>query len=158
MKETITNKFETLKEFLIKSEEATPEELKELTANNCFNEGCNTFEIIGNEYKVLTGEEVDSVAQQEILDLLWAFNAKFIAEHTEFYKTASNYERIEFIETLKSIQEKFCEGANSIVKALISDLDEFVEDAIEIDGRENFIAYYDGEEHEYNDLYIYKTN
>lgn len=152
------NKLETLKEFLIFTGEATAEDLAALTIENTYNENYNTFEIIGNEYKVLTNDEADKAAKEYILDSLWAFNAAFILEHTEFYKTAYNYECKEFTEALQQLQERLCESANSIVKALIYDIDEFVQDAIDADGRGHFISYYDGKEYEYNSLYIYRTN
>lgn len=150
-------KLETLKRFLISTNEATPKELAALTVGNAYNENYNTFEVIGNEYKVLTDDEADEEAKENILNSLWAFNAYFTLEHTDFYKTAYDCECEEFAEALQMIQDKLGESANSIVKALIYDLDEFVEDAIDIDGRGNFISYYDGVEHwdSENDLYIY---
>lgn len=152
------NKFETLKDFLISTGEATAEELAALTVENTYNENYNTFEVIGNEYKVLTDEEADEETKESILNSLWAFNAYFILEHTEFYKTAYNYECKKFTEALQQLQERLCESANSIVKALISDLDDFVQDAIDSDGRGHFISYYDGKETKYKNLYIYRTN
>ena len=56
------------------------------------------------------------------------------------------------------LQSSICEGINSIVKALIVDIDEFITDAIDADGRGHFISWYDGREHEQNDLFIYRTN
>lgn len=152
------NKFETLKEFLISTGEATAEELATLTVGSTYNENENTFEIIGNEYKVLTDEEADEETKESILNSLWAFNGYFILEHTDFYRTARDYECKEFTEALQQLQNSLCESANSIVKALIYDLDEFVQDAVEADGRGHFISYYDGKENEHNGLYIYRTN
>lgn len=151
-------KLETLKAFLINTGEATAEELAALTLGNTYNENYNTFEVIGNEYKVLTDEEADNEAKESILNSLWAFNADFILEHTEFYKTAYNYECKEFTEALQQLQERLCESANSIVKALIYDLDVFIDDAIDADGRGHFISYYDGKENEHNGLYIYRID
>lgn len=152
------NKFKTLKEFLISTGEATAEELAALTLENTYNENYNTFEVIGNEYKVLTDDEADQEAKEYILESLWAFNAYFILEHTDFYRTAYDYECEEFAEALQQLQDRLGESANSIVKALIYDLDEFVDDAIDTDGRGHFISYYDGKENEHNGLYIYRTN
>ena len=153
-------KLETLKKFLISTNEATPEELAALTVGNAYNENYNTFEVIGNEYKVLTDDEADEEAKENILNSLWAFNADFIITRTEFWNTCTDREASEVIKALKEMQSRLCESANSIVKALIYDLDKFVDDAIDSDGRGHFITYYDGVEHwdSENDLYIYRTN
>lgn len=151
-------KFEALKAFLVEKGHATPEELETATPENTYNENWDTFEIIGNEYKVFTDGEADEAAKNEIVNSLWAFNAKFILEHTEFYNTAYNHECKEFTEALQQLQSKLCESANALVKALIVDLEEFAEDAIDKDGRGHFISFYDGEEYESGDFYIYRTN
>lgn len=151
-------KLATLKNFLLNEDIATPEELNGLTVENCYNDSYNTFEIIGNEYKVLTDAEADEEAKESILNDLWAFNADFILRHTEFYKTSCDREDEAFVSSLKGIQANICEGANSIVKALICDIDEFVTDAIDADGRGHFLSFYDGREHEQDDFYIYRTN
>ena len=59
---------------------------------------------------------------------------------------------------LRQIQENICEGGNGLVKALISDIDEFVDDAINADGRGHFMSSYDGAEYEQDDLYIYRMS
>jgi hypothetical protein len=56
------------------------------------------------------------------------------------------------------MQSELCESANAIVKAIISDIDEFIQDAIDSDGRGHFINSYDGEENEHGEYYIYRTN
>ena len=154
----LTSKFEELKKFLLEIGKAEFEELQSLTISNTYNESYETFEIMGNEYKVLTDTEADEETKKQILDSLWAFNADFILQHTEFYKTSSDREDTEFVNSLKQLQGDICESANSIVKALIIDIDAFVEDAIDADGRGHFISYYDGEEIEQDDFYIYRTN
>ena len=154
----LNKKFESLKAYLIESGEATTQELEAVTIKNSYNDNYKTFEIVGNEYKVLTDTEADEEAKNQILDSLWAFNADFILQHTEFYKTSSDFEDAEFINSLQQLQSSICEGANTIVKALINDIDMFVENAIDLDGRGHFISWYDGEEVEQGDLYIYRTN
>ena len=154
----LNKKLESLKAYLIGSGEAEKSELEAVTVENSYNDSYKTFEVIGNEYKVLTDAEADEEAKENILDSLWAFNADFILQHTEFYKTSSDREDTEFVNSLKQLQGDICESANSIVKALIIDIDAFVEDAIDADGRGHFISYYDGEEIEQDDFYIYRTN
>lgn len=157
-KYTAEQKLEALKRYLIDKGDATPEELEELTHENTYNENYNTFEVLGNEYKVLTDEEADEAAAEEIKNSLWAFNADFILCHTEFYNTSTSREDAEFIKALQELQSRLCESANAIVKALIVDLDDFVTNAIGADGRGHFISWYDGRENEQDIFYIYRTN
>jgi hypothetical protein len=58
---------------------------------------------------------------------------------------------------LGKMQGKLCEGANELVRALIEDMDAFIEDAIGADGRGHFLSSYDGNEEEIkiNDEYFY---
>lgn len=154
----INNKLEALKAYLLEAGEATAEELKDATAENTYNDSYNTFEIIGNEYKVLTDEEADQEAAEEIKNSLWAFNADFIITHTEFWNTCTDREAGEAIKALQEMQSKLCESVNALVKALIVDIEDFIEDAIDADGRGHFISFYDGEEYESGNYYIYRTN
>ena len=154
----LKSKLESLKAYLIENGEAEKTELEAVTVKNSYNDNFNTFEIVGNEYKVLTDTEADEEAKEHILNDLWAFNADFILRHTEFYNTSSDREDAEFIDSLQKLQSSICESANSIVKALIVDIDAFVEDAIESDGRGHFISWYDGKEEEQDEFFIYRTN
>lgn len=154
----LNKKLETLKKYLIESGEVEKSELEVATVENSYNEYCNTFEIVGNEYKVLTDAEADEEAKNQILDSLWAFNADFILSHTAFYGNSTPSEDEIFVNSLQEMQSKLCESANNIVKALIVDIDEFVENAIDADGRGHFISWYDGEEVEQDEFYIYRTN
>jgi hypothetical protein len=114
------------------------------------------YEAAGGEYLVLTEDEADWLAAERIKDNLWAFNAEFISSHTKHGLDDDQ------IEAFKQMQGKLCENANSIVEALIVDLDQFIADAIRCDGRGHFISSYDGEEHEVGEkvveFYIYQTN
>lgn len=112
--------------------------------------GDNDFSTQDAEYKVLTDEEANELCRQYIEDSLWAFNASFIISHTELPSEAQ--------EMLESFQEAKSEGANETIKALIEDMDSFVEDAISADGRGHFMNTYDGEENEQGGFYIYRTN
>lgn len=156
--ETLNKKFESLKAYLLDMNYAEPDELNGLMVENCYNDNYKTFEIIGNEYKVLTDAEADEEAKKSILNDLWAFNADFILQHTEFYNHSTDREDAEFINSLERLQESICESANSIIKALITDIDTFVDDAIDADGRGHFLSFYDGKEHEQDEFFIYRTN
>lgn len=139
----------TLAEFL----EVEP---KEITESEYGDE--NTFSCNGAEYLVLDEEGADAKAREEIEQDLWAFNADFIIQHCKNYEDMDNYEFNTAVESLRHAQGNCCENANGLVKALIDDMDEFVDDAIDADGRGHFISRYDGEENELNGFYIYRVD
>lgn len=133
----------------------------EVDSEHIFEEDYGDEKIFGygnQQYLVVTEEEREKVIKDDIKGSLWAFNADFILNHT---KIDSN-ERI--VKAFKRVQEELCEDANDIVEALIEDIDEFIEDAIEADGYGHFLARYDGEEIELDvedgeeDLYAYRVN
>jgi len=136
------DKIKALAEFLGVEEE----EIKQSNYNE------NLFEYGNQEYLVCTDEEADREVKENILDSLWAFNTEFILEHTNIEWN----ERTE--KAIQKMQMELCESANEIVKAIIEDLDEFVEDAISADGRGYFLSSYDGTENEIEEFYIYRTN
>ena len=112
----------------------------------------------GENYAVLTEEQADERAREEILESLWAFNADFIISHCKNFEKMDIYEVETAEKSLRYAQENCCENANGLVFALIDDIDEFVEDAINADGRGHFISRYDGEENEQNNFYIYRVD
>jgi hypothetical protein len=112
----------------------------------------------GANYAVLTEEQADARAKEEILESLWAFNADFIISHCKNYNDMDQWEFNSAVESLRHAQENCCENANGLVYALIDDIDEFVEDAIINDGRGNFISRYDGVENEQDGFYIYRVD
>ena len=154
----LKEKFEALKDYLIEANEATEEELQEVTAEQSYNSHFNYFELLGCEYLVLTDREADEKAAEYIKDSLWAFNADFIVEHSKASHGTTEREQAEIIKALRMVQSSICESANALVMALIEDLDDFVIDAVETDGRGHFLATYDGEENESGNFYIYRTN
>ena len=110
----------------------------------------------GEEYMVLTDDEADIEAEKNIKESLWAFNADFILKHTNFYHISTAEEDQVFINSVKVMQNTLCENANGLIYAMIEDIDIFIEDAIEEDGRGHFISMYDGEENEQNGFYIFR--
>ena len=111
-----------------------------------------TLEADGSEFLVLTDEEADAKAYEEIEESLWAFNADFIIDMCGF----SGGEK-----SLIAMQRESCEDCNEFIKAMIEGtcgMDSFVESAIETDGRGHFISMYDGEENEQNEYFIYRVN
>jgi len=111
-----------------------------------------------DDYLVYTDDEADEACKEYIRDSLWAFNAEFICSECGLDQSGA--------ESLRSMQEKSCEGANDFILSLVTEtcgLDEFVESAISADGRGHFLSPYDGEENEVeteNDgtFYIYRQN
>lgn len=110
------------------------------------------FEYGNQEYLVLTEEEADEAIKENISELIWAFNANFILDHTSINWNS----RIE--KSLQKMQQELCEDANELLKAMITDIDEFIEDAVDADGRGHFLSGYDGEENEEGGYYIYRIN
>lgn len=130
-----------------------PEEIREERYDSY---GLKVFSAYGLEYAVGTDEEADEAVKENIKQSLWAFNSSFILSHS---KVGYNPE-IE--KSLKEMQGKLCESANSLVEALIEDMDAFIEDAISADGRGHFLSSYDGDENELiidgEYLYAYRIN
>ena len=119
----------------------------------------NVFEPLEEpgEYLVLTDEEADEKAREYIRDSLWAFNVDFLMNFCD----ALDEPRAR--KAFSKMQENLCEGANELVYALVKDrFDEFVQDAIQCNGRGHFLSFYDGQENEikYNDVwyFIYRVN
>ena len=120
---------------------------------DCIDE--NTYKLDGGEYLVLTDDEADEKAKQEILETLWAFNSEFILSCCELDSSRC------VVASLRDMQENCCESCNAFIRALIEGtcgIGEFVYQAIESDGREHFIATYDDEENEQDEYFIYRVN
>jgi len=124
---------------------AETEDIEELDYDHY---GLKVLEIDGYEYAIGTYEDVKIAAYEYIKNSVWTFNSWFIADHT----TAD-------IDTdiIEMIQEK-CENGNDAILRLIDDLDEFVDDAISADGLGHFMATYDSDEIEIDNLYLYRIN
>ncbi|NMA64573.1 MAG: hypothetical protein GX964_11135 [Syntrophomonadaceae bacterium] len=135
-------KIKTLAEFL----EVEEEEIQKVSYNE------NLFEAGNQEYLVLTEWEKEEELKEEITESLWAFNANFILDHTDINWN----ERTE--KAIRKMQEELCEDANEIIKAMITNLDRFIDDAVSEDGAGHFLNRYDGSEEELNGFYIYRTN
>ncbi len=122
----------------------------------------NGLEYGKEEYLILTDMEANARAREDIERSLWAFQPSFILSHCSTYDRMSNWEYDSAKTALEKIGSHFCEGVNELIRALISDIDEFVEDAISEDGRGHFISMYDGDENEETvdgvTYYIYRTN
>ena len=104
----------------------------------------------GDSYFVLTDDEADEYATDEIENMLWAFNAAFLASYTGLHEAV-----------FEALAEGY-ENSNEAIMALINNagsMDEFVQESIDADGRGHFVANYDGEEIELeDDYYAYRVN
>ena len=134
-------KIEALAKFL----EISTEDITEINDDNLATED-------SSEYLVLTDEEADAKAYEEIEESLWAFNADFIIDMCGF----SGGEK-----SLIAMQRESCENCNEFIKAMIEGtcgLNFFMNRAIKYDGRGHFISGYDGEEVEQDEYFIYRVN
>lgn len=122
----------------------------------------NVYTVGRSEYLVLTDEEADERAREYIEHSLWAFNADFILRHNLNCSSMDNWEYDAAITSIKEAQSRQAENLNGLVRCLITDIDEFIEDAICEDGRGHFLASYDGFENEETvdgiTYYIYQLN
>ena len=109
-------------------------------------EGKTRYFIGDQEYLVLNEKEAQTRCEEDIKQSIWAFNSSFLSFHTEISE-----------DIIKSVQEH-CESSNDMLLNSIKDIEKFINEAIASDGRGHFISYYDGHEHEENDLFIYRLN
>lgn len=119
--------------------------------------GLTVFQLGKQEWIIGTRKQFHQVAIATAKEDLWSFNADYLADFLErkncFQANWSIRKWQEFINTLKQMQEKMCEDANTIIKVFLgSYLDEFVESVIDDDGIEHFLRSYDGELHETKDV------
>lgn len=125
----------------------------EVNSQICDHYGMTHFNTEEGEYAIATDEEADTAAKEAVLNSLWAFNALFILSECDLPS--------ELEEGLKVAQEKQCEGANEWIHKLIKKCcgeQDFVDAAIQADGRGHFLSGYDNEENEVRGYYIYRTN
>jgi hypothetical protein len=121
----------------------------------CSDELDEVEEFNNDDYYVLTDEEADEKAKEYIIDSLWAFNPSFLASMTDFDE-----------EVFQAIADNGkCESNNDVIYNTIAKtcgIDEFVEAAIQADGRGHFMSSYDGNENEETvqgeTFYIYRLN
>lgn len=146
-------KASSLAAYLVEFENFTEDEAAEIERNYDGSFSCGSW-----EYQVMTDEEADEAARGEILESLWAFRPEFILSHMHDHGPTSVREDEAICKALRIMQEELCESATPIIRALIADLDDFVSDAIQADGRGHFISRYDGDEIELGEFYAYRQN
>lgn len=137
-------------EALAKYLQVEPDDLKEEKYDHY---GLDLYSLGDKEYAIGTDKESDEACEEYIKDSVWAFNASFILSECGLPLSGE--------ESLKSMQEKSCEGANDFILSLIEKtcgLEEFVKSAISADGRGHFLSGYDGNENEEGEYFIYRVN
>lgn len=119
-------------------------------------EGHKTFSCGGGVYLVLTDEEANERAKQEILDSVWSFHAEFVAQHSRAPFSEG------LVRSIRAAQDRCSDNCNDLLRASLDDEDSFVQEAIFADGRGHFLSQWDGEEVEVNwngvTLYAYRIN
>lgn len=118
--------------------------------------------LCGDEFLVCDEGGKQDALEENIKESLWAFNAEFIVDHMSARKTMSYKECQDITKALREMQEKLCESANPLVMSMITNIDRFIEDAVNTDGAGHFLNTYDGEEHEFTFegevYYVYRVN
>lgn len=155
-----------LKKIIAQRDGYAEDDMKSVTVDRYYSSPYSEYryEACGEEFYVLEDERANALAFELIETELWAFTPDFIAEHIKhdivYCDNPVNLDDLRL--AIRVVQERLCEGANAIIRALIDDLEEFVDDAIAADGRGHFISSYDGEEHEITvdgeTYYIYRLS
>jgi len=111
--------------------------------------GLDVYRFNGEEYALADDDDAaDEAAAEAIMESLWAFETRFIARHCPVALDDN------CIKALTEMQGKLCESCSPIIQALLGDnLDSFIDDAIEADGRGRFLSSQNGEEHDGQDIY-----
>lgn len=128
---------------------------KKLLIMQCYNEFNHHSEVDLDDFMFLTDSEADNTCYEKIRELIWAFNADYLAGWLDCPT-----------EAVQAIHDNGkCEGNNEILLDWLEKHCEFwnfVYDAISLDGRGHFLSSYDGKEHEVEwngeTYYIYRIN
>lgn len=130
--------------------EVTAEDIKNALAIDKEREtylGLPVIIIDDEEYAVAEGEEAaDKAARQAVEDSICYFRPYFLAHHSDVP------------EEVFVFLAGACFDNNEAYKAMIYDVDDFVDDAIDADGRGHFLSPYDSKEHEIGEYFLYRIN
>lgn len=150
------NRLEALRAYLIESGDYSAEEVadEDIEAEAWDD---SSFDAFGNTYRVLDDSEADAAVLESTREMLWAFNASFLAGYMPDGIDESE---------IDAIRGDRCEDANAAMLALVnagdSDVETIARDYAAADGRGHALAGYDHEENEVSHAgrtwYIYRTN
>lgn len=131
-------------------DEVTAEDIKNALAVDKERETFQELPVIiidGEEYAVAEDEEVaNKAARRAVEDSICYFNPNFLADHSDVPE-----------EVFEFLANK-CFDNNEAYKSMIYDVNDFIDDAIDEDGRGHFLSGYDGEEHEIGEYFLYRIN
>lgn len=107
---------------------------------SCEHHGLRMVVVDGEEFAVAdTEEQAEKASLSAARESLWAFNSDFIGSFLELSSSQTA--------AIQKMQGELCEGAQEIIALLLGDrADEFLSDAVSIDGRGHFLSPYDSEE------------
>ena len=130
--------------------EVTAEDIKDALAVDKERETCQGLPVIiinDEEYIVAEGEEeANKAARRAVEDSICYSRPYFLAAHSDVPE-----------EVFEFLANK-CFDNNEAYKAMIYDVDDFVDDAIDADGRGYFLNFYDSVEHEIGEYFLYRIN
>ena len=103
--------------------------------------------IDGEEWAVAEGEEeATKAARQAVEDSICYFRPDFLAAHSDVPEEVFDF-----------FANK-CFDNNEAYKAMIYDVDDFIDDAIDADGRGHFLNTCDSKEYEIGEYFLYQIN
>lgn len=131
-------------------DEVTAEDIKNVLAIDKQRETYLELPVIiinDEEYAVARGEEAaNKAARRAIEDSICYFNPSFLAYHSDVPE-----------EVFEFLANK-CFDNNEAYKAMIYDVDDLIDDAIDADGRGHFLNTYDDAEYEIGEYFLYRIN
>lgn len=131
-------------------DEVTAEDIKNALAADKWRETYQTLSVIiidDEEYAVAEGEEeANRAARLAAEDSICYFNPSFLADHSDVPE-----------EVFEFLANK-CFDNNEAYMSMIYDVRDFVDDAIDADGRGHFLNSYDGKEYEIGEYFLYRIN
>lgn len=141
---------------------------------NTYIESSSLFEEIYNKVENMFPEQDDFLildettkeefAKERVQETLWAFETSFVMNHLKLEIVqdlggGNGYQELK--KAIQDAQENLCESANTLIKTL-TNWENMIEEALEIDGYGHFLNGYDGEEHELeisgNTYFVYYNN
>lgn len=131
-------------------DEVTAEDIKNALAldkKRAIHWGLPIILIDNEEFAVAKSDkEANRAARENIEEYICYFNPSFLAEHSDVPE-----EVFEFLAAQ-------CFDNNEAYKAMIYDVDDFIDDAIDADGRGHFLNSYDSKEYKIGEYFLYRIN
>jgi len=130
--------------------DVTAEDIRNALAANVERDthwGLPVLIIDGEEWAVAEGEEeANKAARPAVEDSICYFRPDFLAAHSDVPE-----------EVFVFLASK-CFDNNEAYKSMIYDVDDFIDDAIDADGRGHFLNTYNSKEYEIGEYFLYQIN